>query len=115
MGLIFLGVIALLAPSDFATAVAVMIPIIIMIGAFFYARVTLFILAIFATLMRLNLESLIERQIEIPYYEQVMVIANAADALMILALMLSMLQGYLYPKSVPSCYRLLFCRCKIDE
>jgi hypothetical protein len=110
MGLIFLGFIALLDPYGFATAIAVVVPTLFMIGAFFYAKITLFILAIVTVIVRMHLESLAEQQIEIVHYDWVIMMANAADVVMIFALFVSIWQGYFSPKTVPSCYRVLFNR-----
>jgi hypothetical protein len=110
MGLIFLGFIALLDPSGFATAIAVVVPTLFMIGAFFYAKITLFILAIVTVIVRMHLESLAEQQIEIVHYDWVIMMANAADVVMICALLVSMFRGYLLPGTVPSCYQVLIKR-----
>jgi len=107
MGLIFLVLIAILDPSGFATAIAVVIPVLFMVGAFFYAKITLFILAIASVIVRAQLELLPKQQVEIPHYDWVIMMANTGDVVMIFTLALSMLQGYFSPNSVPSCYRVL--------
>ena len=107
MALLYFFILAMLEPSSFSTTIAVLVPIAIAISAFFYAKFTHFIFAIMAVMMKTLLDLLTQQETGFLYIEELLSLANIADGVMVLAIIVSTIQGILFPKSVVSCYRIL--------
>ncbi len=61
-----------------------------------------------AAIMNTLLELLTQQETAFLYTEELHSLANFADGVMIVAIIASTIQGILSPKSVLSCYRVLF-------
>ncbi|HFG1736883.1 TPA: hypothetical protein ACGF1T_002903 [Vibrio cholerae] len=94
-------------------AVALLI-LMVMIGAFFYAEIGIFLLTIAAILIKLQLQYT-DIFASIPNEDMLFLlkIINIADVLAPIALILSMIQGYLLPRKRYTCWRFVYEACAI--
>lgn len=89
-------------------AVALLI-LMVMMGAFFYAEIGIFLLTTAAILIKLQLQYT-DFFAAIPDDDMLFLlkIINIADILAPTALVLSMIQGYLFPRKRYTCWRLVY-------
>ncbi|EJL6307307.1 hypothetical protein NMR42_003310 [Vibrio cholerae] len=88
-------------------AVALLI-LMVMIGAFFYAEIGIFLLTIAAIFIKLQMQY---TDIFASIPNEDMLFLLKADVLAPIALILSMIQGYLFPRKRYTCWRFVYEAC----